>query len=260
MDQVAIIRNHKDSHISFDLDVQGVDATEGMMVRFCFRVDGVIYSFDCNRGDDKKFHCVVPPLKHIARTTYPAWIEVIVDGYFFQPMTGVVNITADPLVNVNPPAPEMPKVAVVPEKELPKPTQPVLKQHEKSIAQLAQEAVGKLSTKAKDLAKPTTETKVEEKQASAPKAKVTVSRLSEEEKARLAEEAKKHVKNILAETKTEPAPSILKTEDKLEENTEEKKAQSIDAEQIRNIVESIKPKKEPRQRSVKFKKGDVIKG
>lgn len=276
MDQVAIIRNHKDSHISFDLDVQGVDLSEGMEVRFSFVVDSVRYSFECKKGEDNKFHCIVPPLKHIMRTTYPACIEVIVDGYYFKPMQGVVNVIADPLVHVNPPAPEV-KVAAVEKTEMPKPTPPQLKQGEKPIEQLAQEAIQRAKKAASTLATPVETVEEiqqpEDKQdggvikkeivpTPSPK-KVSITRLSEEEKQRMIEEAKKHVRVKLAENKPEIKIEDISKSTLPETKEPVKEPVKVDADQIRNLLEGVAKAKEPatpQKKPARFKKGGVVKG
>lgn len=137
----------KEDIFDFTLDIQGLDSLDGLRVQLIIQCNDVGYSFNCVReGSENKFTVKVPPLTHIERTAYPYRIEVVAEGYHFIPMTGTANFTKDPFVTMH----NKPEIRT----EVTPPVQRPVQEHrkttrpqEKSVRQLAEEAMQKMKKK-----------------------------------------------------------------------------------------------------------------
>lgn len=152
MDNVVSINNTKENTLELDVSVQGLD-TEDIRVWFGVRANGMDISFDCKReGEGDKWTCVVPPLPFLERTAYPCSVCIVADGYYFEPLSGTLNVvgsaevysTAPKNITIKPAGEKKDKkddkkeIKVTTEAQRSKPS-PHTRQSEKSIAQIAQE-------------------------------------------------------------------------------------------------------------------------
>jgi hypothetical protein len=96
MSEVVTITNTKDQEIEFDLTVNGLDASAAQ-VRFVIHTGNVDLSFSCKKQSNK-WVATIPPISLLQRTAYNFTIQAIIDGYYFEPMTGTVNIVGTPQV------------------------------------------------------------------------------------------------------------------------------------------------------------------
>lgn len=96
--------------IEFEVSVQGSDDTKPIVRIVMDGCDEYKCMFECQHVEGSKWTVKVPPLKHFSRTTVPFCVEVIVDGYFFQPAEGVVQLIEDPQVMFQPSASAKPAV------------------------------------------------------------------------------------------------------------------------------------------------------
>ena len=120
MDTTVSITNSRETELQFDISVEGVDVTT-MEARFVIEADGVQYSFDCKQGDEAaKWVVKIPPMPHLKHGEYDFHIEIITNGYYFNPYHGTVKVTPEPTVsksevkNDKPPAPVV-KISSAPE-------------------------------------------------------------------------------------------------------------------------------------------------
>lgn len=118
MDATIRVNNTKETELDFDVNIQGIsiDAPENAAkVRFVItNVHGGNLSFDCEmRADDStKWYVKLPPLPQLSSTTnaHAFRMEVIIDGYYFEPASGNLILLKDPEITMSKPA--KPKVSV----------------------------------------------------------------------------------------------------------------------------------------------------
>jgi len=97
MENVVNIVNTRSNPLEFDITIQGV-SDKDMAVKFVIETGQVEFGFACTAEEDNKWSVDIPPLPHLPHTSYNFHIEVIVDGYFFEPYRGSLNVTAEPEV------------------------------------------------------------------------------------------------------------------------------------------------------------------
>ena len=90
MDNLVTITNIKENDIEFNVDVQG-NKNEEINVTFIIEAKDMEIGFPAKKIDDK--WCVtIPPLPFLEKTGYNFHINVVVDGYLFEPLRGMVNV------------------------------------------------------------------------------------------------------------------------------------------------------------------------
>jgi hypothetical protein len=96
----------KKSDLEFDVMIQGVDDTAPPTVRFVITSEAqqCDYSFKCSRidGEEYKWVAKLPALTQVQESNVPFRVEVIVDGYYFEPAAGTVMLVTDPSVKFQP--------------------------------------------------------------------------------------------------------------------------------------------------------------
>ena len=155
MDNVVTISNVKDNVLEFNAEIQGVD-TKDITMRFILEAEGMEFGFPATKIDTTKWEVAIPAMDFLKRTAYNFHIDVVTDGYHFQPLDGVVNVvgTADvyvskPNVKVEPSAsaPRTPEPEETTQKAaapIPEPTPTVPKQaSSRSIEQIANDLMAK---------------------------------------------------------------------------------------------------------------------
>lgn len=108
-DNIVRINNKKDSELSFEVTIQGITAeTPDDLLKCRFVVEGS--SFDialpCHRvpETENRWAVVVPPLPFLKGDTHGFRLELVVDGYFFEPAAGNLIFVSEPEVNMAPSA------------------------------------------------------------------------------------------------------------------------------------------------------------
>lgn len=91
MENSITITNTKDNFVQFDVNVDGVDSNS-LSVRFVIDTSQMCLSFYAHKIKDDTWEVTVPSMPFVERTTYPFHIEVVVDGYYFEPFKGIVNV------------------------------------------------------------------------------------------------------------------------------------------------------------------------
>ena len=94
----------KTSELDFEVTVQGLDDDEPPVVRFVIVGDESNYdhSFRCTRIEDEKhgWNVKLPVLDHIPGDTASFRVEVIVDGYYFEPAQGEIAFIKKPDIKI----------------------------------------------------------------------------------------------------------------------------------------------------------------
>lgn len=98
----------KNSDLEFDVMIQGLDGGELPVVKFVITSEaaGCDYAFRCSKveGEDAKNRWLakLPALQHIKENSVKFHVEVIVEGYYFEPAQGTVTLISDPSVKFQP--------------------------------------------------------------------------------------------------------------------------------------------------------------
>ena len=91
MDNVVTVTNTKENILEFELTVQGLSAKK-VEAKFIIKAKGMEFAFPCESGEGNKWSVTIPPMPQLERTAYNCCISVVADGYYFEPMTGTVNV------------------------------------------------------------------------------------------------------------------------------------------------------------------------
>jgi hypothetical protein len=123
------LNSSRPAEFEFDVQVQGISLEAAPQVRFAILAPLYAFTFPCDRVSDTKWKVCLPTLEGtLSEAHYPFRVEVIADGYYFEPAVGTVAIVTNPKVAVgqNRPTaaayitpavqePEPPPLPVVPE-------------------------------------------------------------------------------------------------------------------------------------------------
>lgn len=101
MEETLLLNNDQSQTFDFKLDVEGIDPKDAL-VRFAIDDNGMFHSFPCEKREDGVYSVYIPAMPFLEKKTYPCKIEVVIDGYFFIPMTGNILVAERPKVTVTP--------------------------------------------------------------------------------------------------------------------------------------------------------------
>lgn len=104
-DEATISLNpSKPSELDFEVTIQGLDDDEQPLVRFVVIGESSNYdhSFRCTKIEDEKhgWSVKLPVLDHIEGESAPFRVEVIVDGYYFEPAQGDIAFIKKPDIKI----------------------------------------------------------------------------------------------------------------------------------------------------------------
>lgn len=122
---ISIVKT-RDNQLEFDINITGAQKKEPT-VRLVIEHGKVNYTFDCSNLKGDKWVCAIPPLPQLTRKSYPFRLEVIIDGYFFEPYRKTLNIIPEPVVKSGKVAEKHPEKPVVKKKAAPVKKKPVRK-------------------------------------------------------------------------------------------------------------------------------------
>lgn len=101
-DSTIKINPNKACELEFDVTIQGLEDSTVPTVRFVLGgSQGFECSFPCTTNDDK-WIAKMPPMPFLKDNSVKFRVEVIVDGYYFEPAIGVVYLVSDPSVKFQP--------------------------------------------------------------------------------------------------------------------------------------------------------------
>ena len=99
MNTTLSITNSRENELQFDVSVEGTDVSE-MRVRFVIEADGTNYMFPCKQSDTpEKWIVKIPKMSHLEVGTYDFHVEIITNGYYFDPYKGSIDVTPEPTVS-----------------------------------------------------------------------------------------------------------------------------------------------------------------
>jgi len=94
MENVTIVED-RINEIEFEINIQGANKKEPT-VRFVIEDKSLNYTVDCKHGEDDNWSVTVPIIPNLTKKSYPFKLEVIVDGYYFEPFHGTADIIPEP--------------------------------------------------------------------------------------------------------------------------------------------------------------------
>lgn len=103
-DTIIKINPNKPSELEFEVSVQGSEDSDAPVVRIVVEGSKNFLSvFPCEQVADSKSKWIarLPKLTHIEASEVNFFVEVIVDGYYFQPASGVVHMLTNPTVQLS---------------------------------------------------------------------------------------------------------------------------------------------------------------
>lgn len=118
MENVIQISNVKPNTFEFDAQVQGLE-TNDMSVRFVIEAEGMEFAFPAVHQNGTKWEVNIPPLDVLKRTAYNFHIDLVTEGYHFEPLRGVVNVVGSPDIYVSKPASKVEPGAEAPKADIP---------------------------------------------------------------------------------------------------------------------------------------------
>ena len=114
MENVTIV-NGRENELEFDINIQGANKKEPM-IRFVIEGKPINFGFHCQHGEADNWSAIIPAIPQLKNKSYPFRLEVIVDGYYFEPFRGTVDVIAEPDVSakdIHTAKPEKPVVSAV---------------------------------------------------------------------------------------------------------------------------------------------------
>jgi len=90
MQNLTII-NSKENTLDFDLEIDGIDG-DPAKISFVIKTTEVDFAFKCKKVEGNLWRVVIPAMPQIENTLYNYSIEVVIDGYYFEPTSGQINV------------------------------------------------------------------------------------------------------------------------------------------------------------------------
>jgi len=98
MSALVSITNIQDNELQFDIAVKGT-AVSDMRVRFVIAYGAVSFSYVCKQGTEAAQWIVqIPKPDYIDGGSYDFRVEIITNGYYFEPYKGTVHVSSEPSV------------------------------------------------------------------------------------------------------------------------------------------------------------------
>ena len=143
---LATINQHKENYFNFDMTVDGLNADDAD-VRFVIKYKpDLSLVFPCEHESGSRWTVDMPPVPMLDATAYNFVIEVVIDGYYFEPFRGLLNVVGTPEVYVSKPEQTSTKKRTPLEVKAPG-SGDRIKGREKGIEQIARETMAKAEKK-----------------------------------------------------------------------------------------------------------------
>ena len=246
-EMISIVKT-RDNELEFDINITGAQKKEPV-VRLIIENGSVHYTFECTKLKGDKWVCAIPPLPQLTKKAYPFRLEVIIDGYFFEPYRKTLNIIPEPVVKSGKVAEKHPEKPVVKDKEEPKKAAPKKKTVKKRVE--AKPAARKPVVAKEEVYTPPAQPVVETPAAEQDEDNFAelAARWMNREKPVLSEKDKKAKQAIRDALESKPAPAPIVEQPKSEEFVPPKSALDEQAEKakandikVKAILDSAKTK------------------
>lgn len=91
MEKNINIINSKENTIELDIEIDGLKPSDKKCF-FVIKTTEVNFSFECKNSSGNKWEVVIPRMPQIKDTLYNFYIYMVVDGYYFEPYSGTLNV------------------------------------------------------------------------------------------------------------------------------------------------------------------------
>lgn len=98
MTQTLKINTSEETRYDFDVSIDGLDANANPEVRFVIEGESHDTAVKCTKGKLGGWSVVIPPMPLLETSGFK--VEVIVDGYYFMPVSGGLQVISPPKVNL----------------------------------------------------------------------------------------------------------------------------------------------------------------
>lgn len=117
MAEVNSIVKSRTNKLEFEVSIKGGGDDKTPTIRFVLEDKDMNYTFDCVNEEDNIWVVTIPPMPQLTKKRYPFRVEVIIDGYYFEPFRKTLSIITDPEVDIADPDVKRPKTKVSTKKE-----------------------------------------------------------------------------------------------------------------------------------------------
>lgn len=91
MEKNINITNTKENILEMDIEIEGITSTDKKCF-FVIKTKEVNFSFKCDNTSGNKWIVTIPKMPQIEDTMYNFYIYMVVDGYYFEPYNGTINV------------------------------------------------------------------------------------------------------------------------------------------------------------------------
>lgn len=91
MDKNINILNSKDNILELDIEIEGIKPNNTQCF-FVIKTKDVNFSFECKHSEKNIWLVTIPRMPQIENTMYDFFIYMTIDGYYFEPYTGTLNV------------------------------------------------------------------------------------------------------------------------------------------------------------------------
>lgn len=95
MEKLFRINKQIENSFILNADVKGSIPKQDMEVRIVIKNTDMSYIFQCERENEDEFSIVFPPMPFLKSKSYECYVEVLVDNYYFRPVSGFVDIVSE---------------------------------------------------------------------------------------------------------------------------------------------------------------------
>lgn len=98
METQVLITNVRENELQFDISIEGTNV-EDMRARFVIKDNGVDHVFPCVQSDTaNRLNVIIPKLDYLKPGSYEFYVEVITNGYYFEPYQDTLTVVSTPIV------------------------------------------------------------------------------------------------------------------------------------------------------------------
>jgi len=97
-EKISIVKTRK-NELEFDINIRGANKKDPD-VRFVIEDGDIHYSFKCKPvgKESDQWTVNIPIMKQLSKDAYPFRLEVIIDGYYFEPVRKTLTVLDEPKV------------------------------------------------------------------------------------------------------------------------------------------------------------------
>lgn len=91
MEKNINIINTKENILEMDIEIKGIKSNKAKCF-FVIETKEVNFSFKCDNTKNNTWTVTIPIMKQIDNTLYNFYIYMVIDGYYFEPYNGTIDV------------------------------------------------------------------------------------------------------------------------------------------------------------------------